>query len=78
MGRVDPPWFGPEREMLAGWLADHRATLQMKCDGLTPEQLCARSAPPSTMSLIGLVCHRTEVARNWFEGQVAGEDPPML
>jgi hypothetical protein len=78
MERTDPPWYGPEREMLAGWLQYHRATLRMKCDGLTPAQLCERSVPPSTMSLIGLVRHMTEVERGWFEGQVAGEDPPDL
>ena len=56
-----------EREMWEAWLDFHRATLLWKCEGLTDEQLRARSVPPSTMSLIGLVRHCTEVERNWFQ-----------
>jgi Protein of unknown function (DUF664) len=43
--------------MLAGWLDFHRATLEMKCAGLTPAQLATRSVEPSTLSLLGLVRH---------------------
>jgi uncharacterized damage-inducible protein DinB len=71
--RVDPPWSGPERESLIGWLQYHRDTLEMKCDGLSPDQLAQRSVPPSTMSLIGLVRHMTEVERNWFRRVIGGE-----
>jgi uncharacterized damage-inducible protein DinB len=63
--RPDAQWG--EREMLVGWLEYHRATLLLKCQGLTDEQLRQRSVPPSTMSLHGLVRHCTEVERNWFE-----------
>ncbi len=73
--RVDPPWAGPERESLIGWLDYHRETLAMKCAGLTAAQLCERSAPPSTMSLIGLVRHMAEVERSWFQRFVDGKDP---
>lgn len=59
--------------MLVAWLDYHRATLAMKCEGLTPEQLCERSVPPSTMSLIGLVRHMAEVERGWFRLLIAGE-----
>lgn len=72
--REDPPWTGPERAGLEGWLRYHRDTLAVKCDGLTPEQLCTRSVHPSSMSLIGLVRHMTEVERSWFQGLVAGKD----
>jgi hypothetical protein len=37
----------------------------MKCADLEPEQLAIRSAPPSTLSLLGLVRHLTEV-EGWF------------
>ena len=53
--------------MLDCWLDFHRATLEMKCAGLTPEQLARRSVPPSTMSLLGLVRHLAEVEQVWFE-----------
>ena len=55
--RVDPPLVNAERPSLLAWLDYHRETLAMKCDGLTAEDLCLRSVPPSTMSLIGLVRH---------------------
>ncbi len=64
--RVDPPWNGPERPALIGWLQYHRDTLAMKCDGLSPAQLCLRAVPPSSMSLIGLVRHMAEVERSWL------------
>jgi uncharacterized damage-inducible protein DinB len=77
--RVDPPFTGlNERDMLRSWLEYHRETLLMKCDGLTPEQLTERSVPPSSMSLLGLVRHMTEVERNWFLRIFAGETAPPL
>lgn len=57
--------------MLA-WLDYHRETLAMKCEGLTAEELCLKSVPPSTMSLIGLVRHMAEVERNWFQRVLSG------
>jgi hypothetical protein len=72
MTRVDPPFVNAERASLLAWLDFHRETLAMKCGGLTPDQLCVRSAPPSTMSLIGLVRHMTEVERNWFQRVMSG------
>ena len=79
MTRVDPPFTGlNERDMLRSWLEYHRETLLMKCDGLTPEQLTERSVPPSSMSLLGLVRHMTEVERNWFLRIFAGETAPPL
>jgi uncharacterized damage-inducible protein DinB len=77
--RVDPPLTGlNERDMLRAWLEYHRETLLMKCDGLSPEQLAERSVPPSSMSLLGLVRHMTEVERNWFLRVLAGETAPPL
>jgi uncharacterized damage-inducible protein DinB len=76
--RKDPPLAAPEREMLETWLDFHRATLARKCDGLSSEQLRVRSAPPSSLSLIGLVRHMAEVERGWFRQVLAGEDVPDL
>jgi uncharacterized damage-inducible protein DinB len=62
-----------ERAMLEGWLEIHRATLLDKCEGLDPAQLAARSVPPSTLSLLGLVRHMSEVERHWFARMLEGE-----
>jgi uncharacterized damage-inducible protein DinB len=61
-----PPLIADERTMLTAWLDFHRRTLRQKCDGLEPEQLAARSVPPSTLSLLGLVRHLVEVEEYWF------------
>lgn len=71
--RVDAPYTGDERTMLNGWLDYHRATLELKCAGLTDDQLRERSAPPSALSLLGLVRHMAEVERIWFRIRLAGE-----
>ena len=76
--RTDPPYVADERTSLEAWLDFHRATLLWKCDGLSGEQLAARSAEPSTMSLLGLVRHMSEVERGWFRQFVAGEDVPDI
>ena len=61
--RVPEPGDGDERSVLVGWLAFHRNALEAKCAGLTAEQLAARSAEPSSMSLLGLVRHLAEMER---------------
>ena len=72
--RPEAPLIADERPMLEGWLDYHRATLRMKCAGLTDEQLRLRSVEPSTLSLLGLIRHMTEVELGWFVRGVAGED----
>jgi uncharacterized damage-inducible protein DinB len=76
--RADPPTEAGEREMLNAWLDFHRATLAWKCEGLTDDQLRERSAPPSTLSLLGLIRHMAEVERGWFRQGLAGEDLPDI
>jgi len=71
--RDDPPRSGDERTMLIAWLEFHRDTLRLKCDGLTAEQVGLRSAPPSTLSLHGLVRHLAEVEQHWFRVGLEGE-----
>ncbi len=71
--RSRPPLVEAERPMLDSWLDYHRQTLLFKCAGLTAEQLKQRSAEPSSMSLLGLVRHMTEVERGWFRRRVGGE-----
>ncbi|MEV4437663.1 DinB family protein [Streptomyces sp. NPDC049577] len=76
--RIGPPVIAGEREMLRSFLDFHRATLAMKCDGLTDEELRRQSMPPSTLSLLGLVRHMAEVERTWFRRVINGEDLPLV
>jgi hypothetical protein len=76
--RPRPPAAADERTTLAGWIDFHRATLEMKCAGLTPAQLATRAAEPSTLSLLGLVRHMADVERGWFRRRLGGEDAPPL
>lgn len=71
--RSEPPYVADERTSLEAWLTFHRKTLLWKCEGLTPEQLATRAVPPSSMSLLGLVRHMTDVERWWFRTQLRGE-----
>jgi uncharacterized damage-inducible protein DinB len=72
--RPEVPRTGDERTLLDAWLDYHRATLLMKCAGLTDEQLRMRSAEPSTLSLVGLVRHMADVERGWFRRGVGNEE----
>ncbi|GAA3641759.1 DinB family protein [Nonomuraea antimicrobica] len=76
--RIPPPLSGDEPTVLNNWLEWHRATLALKCAGLSDEQLRLRSAPPSTLSLLGLVRHMAHVERSWFRRVLNGEDLPKL
>ncbi len=79
-----PPSTMPtsERDSLESWLDFHRATLLLKCEGLSAAQLSTASCPPSALTLLGLVRHLIGV-EHWFhrfDGQPAmdpfpGEDP---
>jgi len=76
--RAEPGLRAGERDMLTGWLDYHRATLALKCEGLTDDQLRERSVPPSGLSLLGLVRHMTENEQGWFRRRLLGEDLPPL
>ncbi|WP_407565172.1 DinB family protein [Streptomyces sp. 184] len=76
--RPEPPRSGSERDTLRAFLDFHRATLAMKCEGLTDEELRQQSMPPSTLSLLGLVRHMAEVERAWFRRVFEDNDAPMV
>ena len=76
--RIDEPFVADERTMLVGFLDYARATLLLKCAGLTADQLAERAVPPSALSLLGLVRHAADVERNWFRRRFAGQDVPPL
>ncbi|MFD4431392.1 DinB family protein [Nocardia sp. NPDC058497] len=65
---------GGERPLLQSWLDFHRQTLLGKCGGLDAEQLATRSVSPSSLSLLGLVRHLTDVEHAWFRQGAACED----
>ncbi|OEU96352.1 DinB family protein [Streptomyces oceani] len=77
-GRPIPPPHAEERHVLEGWLDFHRETLALKCAGLDDAQAREAAVPPSTMTLLGLVQHLTEVERKWCQRVFAGrqELPP--
>jgi uncharacterized damage-inducible protein DinB len=76
--RPVPPLNDDERTTLESWLDFHRITLAMKCEGLDDEQAAAASAPPSVLTLTGIVQHMAEVERNWFRRVLAGEQVPPI
>ncbi|TXS03777.1 DinB family protein [Streptomyces sp. col6] len=76
--RPMPPLDADERTGLESWLDFYRATVALKCEGLTDEQARSASVPPSSLTLLGLVQHLAEVERNWFRRILTGEDVPPL
>jgi len=75
--RIGPPLRAGERETLRAFLDYHRATLAMKCDGLSDDDLRRPSMPPSTLTLLSLVRHMAEVERTWFRRVINAEDVPL-
>jgi uncharacterized damage-inducible protein DinB len=71
--RVDPPELADERASLDSYLDYHRQTLLWKCSGLTGEQLRRRAVGSSSLTLLGLVRHLTDVERSWFRKRFAGQ-----
>lgn len=72
--RTEVPLNGDERAMLNAFLDWQRETLLWKCSGLSPEQLKEPAAPPSTMTLLGLLRHLTEVEYFWFGYVLADQE----
>jgi uncharacterized damage-inducible protein DinB len=76
--RTDPPLAGTERATLSAFLDWQRGTLAGKCAGLSDDQLRQRAAPPSSMSLLGLVRHLADVERGWFRQIFSAQDVPDI
>ena len=57
---------------------DLRATVERKAAGLSPEQLAARSVPPSDLSVLGLVRHLAQMEHYWFVLTLSRADEPQL
>ncbi|MEV4945561.1 DinB family protein [Streptomyces sp. NPDC053755] len=76
--RVHPSKAAGDRASLTSFLDYQRATLAMKCEGLTGEQLKRKAVPTSGLSLLGLVRHAAGVERGWFRLVLKGEDVTAL
>uniref|UniRef100_UPI00262E3137 mycothiol transferase n=1 Tax=uncultured Pseudokineococcus sp. TaxID=1642928 RepID=UPI00262E3137 len=64
--RTDGPKTGGEREVLDHFLELYRETVLLKIVDLDAEQLARRALPPSSLSLVGVVRHLTEVEAYWL------------
>jgi hypothetical protein len=73
---TDEPFTGDERAMLDGLLNYYRATVLARCVGLGGAELARRSLPTSTMSLLGIIRHLSDVERHWFRKRFADEGLP--
>ena len=71
--RTDPPAVADEKTTLVAFVDYHRQTLLLKCAGLTPDQLVSRPSPPSSLCLLGLLRHLTEVEFGWLHARFSGE-----
>jgi uncharacterized damage-inducible protein DinB len=67
------PRNADERTTLDAFLDWQRSVLTRKCQGLSDDELRDRTAPPSNLSLLGLVRHMANVERGWFRRTIAGE-----
>ncbi len=63
-----------ERVTLLAFLEWQRETLERKCSGLDADQMRKAAAPPSNLTLLGLLRHMADVERGWFRRTLAGED----
>ena len=64
--RARGPMTGTERQVLDHWVDFYRDTVLLKIAGLDADQLARRPVPPSSLSLIGVVRHLTEVEAYWL------------
>ena len=74
MSRAPEPGAGDERELLLGWLGYHRDALEAKCDGVSHDDLVRTGLGGSSMSLLGLVRHLTEMEHAYFRHALGGVD----
>jgi hypothetical protein len=67
-----------ELKKLRRWLDDLRASVARKAEGLSAEQLAARSVPPSELSVLGLVRHLAQMEHYWFVLTLSRAEEPQL
>ncbi|MFL6151556.1 MAG: DinB family protein [Ornithinibacter sp.] len=67
-----------EQQNVLTYLRNYRHAFRMKCAGLDAGQLASRSVPPSTLSLLGLVRHLSQMEHHWSVQVLQGRDEPRL
>jgi uncharacterized damage-inducible protein DinB len=67
-----------ERSILLGYLTYHRTVLARKAEGVSDADARRAACPPSTLTLLGLIRHMTDVERWWFRRHLLAEDIPAL
>ena len=76
--RTHPSKVADDRTSLTSFLDYQRATLAMKCRGLTGEQLKRKAVPTTGLTLLGLVRHMAVIERSWFRFALDAEDVAPL
>ncbi|WP_093459989.1 MULTISPECIES: DinB family protein [Streptomyces] len=76
--RIHPSKVADDRASLTSFLDYQRATLAMKCQGLTGEQLKQKAIPTSGLTLLGLIRHAASIERSWFRFALGAEDVRSL
>jgi hypothetical protein len=61
------------RSVLLGYLDYHRAVLGRKAEGSPTRRRGGRRAPPSDLTLLGLMRHMNDVERQWVRNSLLGE-----
>ena len=67
-----------ERSVLLGYLTFHRTILARKIEGVSDEDARRAACPPSSLTLLGLIRHMTDVERWWFRRVQQAEDVPGI
>lgn len=70
--------LGDERAVLNYFLEFYRESLLLKIAGLDADALCRNSAPPSRLTLLGVVRHLRVVENYWIREVLLGEPNPVL
>ena len=71
--RTDPPNSGGQADQLTSFLDFQRATVLLKCEGMSAEQLAQAAVSPSALTLGGLLNHLALVEDYWFRVQFLGQ-----
>jgi len=69
--RHRPDWSGDERSQLTQVIDYQRATVHLKCAGLTDENARRRLTPSPLTSIAGVVSHLVWVEEWWFRSVIA-------
>lgn len=70
--RADPPLQADEFTSLTAFLDFQRATVLLKVEGLTSDQLGLTAVPTTTLTLAGLVKHLALVEDSWLQETFLG------